>query len=692
MSSPIQAAAWRRRALSALGYAGTLAAAFCLVAWSCRTPELGSRLFDDGRLADAAPLLEVAAAAGSLPSSHRLALLLEAGQTVPADPWRAMSLYVYAAGKGYLPSMVRAGDLLRRLAGDQAGAAGWYRRAVAQGDAKAMVRLGAMTLEGVGVAQNTDTGLRLLRRGADSGLPEAATALGRALLVLGDAGDARGGTPEEAAALFRSAGQAGDAEAMGRLGDLYAAGRGVPRDLAQAVAWRRKAAEAGYAPAAHALGLMYLSGQGVTPYALEAARLFERAAKAGHVPSMLQLADLYFEGLGVFKDRHRALELYDQAGDTDSKAAAVLCRLFAAGDDAHRDAGRAAKYCRLAADAGNAPSATLLGLGMLRGRLPGNMGTATALLSRAAWAGDAEAMYAMALLHLAGQGVASNPTEAFRWCTKAADAGLPEAKGLLAALSEEELPSADNLAKAMDFYREAAMAGDAEAGFALGSLLSKGLAGPPDFDEARKWYATAAKAGDARAQFNLGLMYLTGKGGPVDDKEALRLMRLAADQGDAHARFNVASLTLAGRGTTADPREAFRWYRLAAGQGFAQAQAMLAGFFYEGRVVPRDFESALFWLALAGRSPGTDPLLLRAAKAKTVLEKRLTPDQLERVSQRLAAYKPAPFDPKAEKELLADLKFLPPSARGPGFSPMARAFADMPAAPAVSQADPKALF
>lgn len=692
MSSPIQAAARRRRLFAAFGYAGTLAAAFCLIAWSCRTPELGSRLFDAGRQAEALPLLEKAAAAGSLPSSHRLALLLEAGQTVPGDPWRAMELYVHAAGKGYLPSMVRAGDLMRRLTGDQTGAAGWYRRAVTQGDASAMIRLGAMELEGAGVPQDIGEGLRLLRRGAESGLPEAATALGRALLALAAVGDPRGGTPERAAKLFEGAAAAGDAEAMGRLGDLFAAGRGVPLDLGRAVSWRRKAAEAGYAPAAHALGLMYLSGQGVTAYPLEAARLFDRAAKAGNVPSMLQLADMYFDGLGVFKDRNRALELYDRAGSADPKAAAVLCRLFAAGDDAHRDMTRAAKFCRLAATAGDAPSATLLGLGMLRGRLPGDTATATALLSKAAWAGDAEAMYAMALLHLAGQGVASNPTEAFRWCTKAAKAGLPEAKGLLAALSEEELPSADNLAKAMEFYREAATAGDAEAGFALGSLLSKGLAGPPDFTEARKWYARAAKAGDARAQFNLGLMYLTGKGGPVNDTEALRLMRLAADQGDPHARFNVASLTLAGRGTAADPQAAFRWYRLAAGQDFAPAQAMLAGFFYEGRVVPRDFESALFWLVLASRAPGGDPLLLRAAKAKTVLERRLTPDQLDRVRQRLADYTPSPFDPKAEKALLAGIKFLPPSARGPGFSPMAKAFADMPSTPAVSEADPKALF
>jgi len=692
MPSPAHIA-FRRRLPGILGAGLTLLGAFGLIAWCCRTPELGSRLYDRGQFAAALPLLEAAAAAGSVPSSVRLARLLEQGTIVPADPWRALALYRHAAGRASLTGMVRTGDLERRLRGDQAAAADWYRRAANLGDARAMVRLGNLLFDGTGVAKDTDAALRLLRQAAATGRPEAATALGRALLALRATGDPRGGPPETAATLFLSAGEAGDAEAMGRLGDLFATGQGVPKDLAKAIAWRKRAIQAGYAPAAHALGLMYLSGQGVTAYPLEAARLFDRAAKAGYAPSMLQLADLYFEGRGVFQDREKAFSLYDAAGETDDKAAGVLCRLFAAGDTAHRDANRAVRFCGKAAKAGDAASAALLGLGMLHGHLPGDTATATSLLSQAAWAGNAEAMYAMALLHLSGQGVASNPTEAFRWCNRAAKAGLPEAKGLLAALSEEELPSAANLAKAMDFYREAALAGDAEASFALGSLLSKGLAGPPDFTEARKWYAKAAAAGDARAQFNLGLMYLTGKGGPINDKEAFRDMLAAANQGDPHARFNVASMTLTGRGAAPDPKEAFRWYTLAAGQGFAPAQAMLAGFFYEGRVVPRDVESAVFWLSLASASPGTDPLLLRAGKAKTILEKQLTPDQTQRVAARLAAFKPVPFDPQAEKATLAGIKFLPPSARGPGFPTTFQAAGPgVSTPPPVSEAEPKALF
>ena len=187
-------------------------------------------------------------------------------------------------------------------------------------------------------------------------------------------------------------------------------------------------------------------------------------------------------------------------------------------------------------------------------------------------------------------------------------------------------------------------------------------------------------------------MYLTGKGGPADDAKALRLMREAAARGDPQARSNVATMTLTGRGTAVDPQEAFRWYRLAAGQGYPQAQAMLAGFYYEGRVVPRDFESALFWLTLASAKPGGDPLLVRAGKAKAVLEKRLTPDQIDRVRQRLAAFQPAAFDPAAEKAVLAAIKFLPPSARGPGFPAAAGARSQAVAPPPAGEADPKALF
>jgi|GEM_PF-1858238 len=693
MPKPAPKAPPRRRALAIVCLALFLGGSIWLLAWYLATPRRAARLLAQGRTDEAVALLEADAAQGSVASSHALGLLFEAGRDVPRDLPRAFALLRFAADKDHLPSLTPAGDLARTVAGDDRQAARWYRKAADQEDFQAMGRLGVMLLTGAGVPVDIDAALGWLRRAAEAGDTQAATALGQALLSLSEAGDPRGGAPAEAAALFAAAGEAGDPEALNRLADLFSRGQGVPRDPSRAAALRRKAADAGYAPAAHALGLQYLSGEGVAAYPLEAARLFEKAADAGHVAAMLSLADMYHAGLGVFRDPARALELHDAAGAADDGAAAILCRLFAGGPEDRRDASRAVRFCAKAARTGDVESTLLLGLGMVRGRLPGGTPTGAALLSKAAWAGNTQAMYAVALLHLAGQGVSGNPAEAFRWCRQAAEAGLPEAKALLAALSEEEFPSAANLAKAMEFYRQAAEADDREAAFALGSLLSKGLAGSPDFAEARKWYEKAAVAGDARAQFNLGLMHLTGKGGPASDKEALRWMGEAARRGDAHARTNVASMTLTGRGIAPDAREAFRWYRLAAGQGFAQAQAMLAGFYYEGRIVPRDYESALFWLTLASRAPGGDPLLIRAGKARLVLEKRLPPDQLERVAQRLADYRPAPFDPEAEKAVAAAIRFLPPSARGPGSSPTAPSAAQAVGAPPdVAKADPKALF
>jgi TPR repeat protein len=64
-------------------------------------------------------------------------------------------------------------------------------------------------------------------------------------------------------AWLRNAAEAGNAAAAARLGELYAAGRGVAQDYAQAAAWLTKAAEAGNALAAARLGELYAKGLGV---------------------------------------------------------------------------------------------------------------------------------------------------------------------------------------------------------------------------------------------------------------------------------------------------------------------------------------------------------------------------------------------------------------------------------------------
>ena len=63
--------------------------------------------------------------------------------------------------------------------------------------------------------------------------------------------------------------EAGDIEAQYNLG-VYAAGRGVSQDAAEAVTWFRRAAEQGHAGAQLNLGLMYAAGRGVPQDNVEA--------------------------------------------------------------------------------------------------------------------------------------------------------------------------------------------------------------------------------------------------------------------------------------------------------------------------------------------------------------------------------------------------------------------------------------
>ena len=53
-------------------------------------------------------------------------------------------------------------------------------------------------------------------------------------------------------------------DAQSILGVMYANGRGVPQDYAEAVKWYRLAADQGDAEAQHNLGVMYASGEGVS--------------------------------------------------------------------------------------------------------------------------------------------------------------------------------------------------------------------------------------------------------------------------------------------------------------------------------------------------------------------------------------------------------------------------------------------
>jgi TPR repeat protein len=103
--------------------------------------------------------------------------------------------------------------------------------------------------------------------------------------------------------LMRPLAERGDPEAIARLGDMYAFGRGVGEDPRQAERWWRSAAEKGVTAAMANLATLYARGLGgLSQDWKEAARWFHMAAERGHAPSMLTLSDMYVNGVGVELD------------------------------------------------------------------------------------------------------------------------------------------------------------------------------------------------------------------------------------------------------------------------------------------------------------------------------------------------------------------------------------------------------
>lgn len=90
------------------------------------------------------------------------------------------------------------------------------------------------------------------------------------------------------------------------VGSMYLEGKGVEKNVPEAVKWLTPAAEAGVAAAQDLLGHLYLMGEGVAQDVAQAAKWLQLAADRGVPSSQSRLSGMYFQGVGVPKDNVKA--------------------------------------------------------------------------------------------------------------------------------------------------------------------------------------------------------------------------------------------------------------------------------------------------------------------------------------------------------------------------------------------------
>jgi uncharacterized protein len=308
---------------------------------------LGAVLIDRGQNREALKALQHAAYAGSSEANHRLGLVFAEGQAGTArNDKRAAECFEKAANAGHRRAEINLGILYLRgqgvprdlvqarawlekaaatddptalytlgrameehdgpLGADSVRAADLYRRAAEKGHALAALRYGLALVDGLGVKRDPNGAQTWLLQANDSGVPEAALALGdlSARTPASRDKDANAKIVERAVSWYQVAASAGVPSAQFKLANAYFAGAGIARDPAQALTWYGRAARQGLPEAQHAFGVMLMGGVAGPPETVEGYKWLT-LAEAGAYPDSHAVREKAKEKMAQ-KDRDKA--------------------------------------------------------------------------------------------------------------------------------------------------------------------------------------------------------------------------------------------------------------------------------------------------------------------------------------------------------------------------------------------------
>ena len=236
------------------------------------------------------------------------------------------------AEQGDAQAMVYMGEMLTRGLGgvrDELKARDYIIKAQAAGNVRATYLLGTMHLAGNLVARDEARGIELVKQAADKGEAGAQTLLGSWL-----ASGTRGYAKDEVNALswFNLAAEQKHGAAMFWLGNFAEHGKaGIAQDNLVALDWYKKGGELGNTAAQTAAGRLYALGRGVAADGAEALRWLRRAAAANHYEAFAWIGNVHEHGRGgVAKNPVLAYAWY---GAVPANAAATIVKVATEGKE-----------------------------------------------------------------------------------------------------------------------------------------------------------------------------------------------------------------------------------------------------------------------------------------------------------------------------------------------------------------------
>jgi TPR repeat protein len=314
------APALRRRADRCFGRGDNAAGVRALLALAdARDPDIALRLgecYERGigvvpNFVSAVRWYEQSAARGSVKAMSRLGDIYLSGRVVPiGNP-------ALPAGESDLAMLGcnRLRPAGRSVPQDLGKALHWNMAAAELGDAEARARLGSQFVAGLGVGKDLTQGEHWFRASADQGCAAGQFGLG-ALYAATDGC--------KAAELLEKAVAQGNLLAKLSLGVLLIAGQGVPVDRDRSARLLTEAAEAGNTEAMFRLGQLYRCRDFAGRNLKIAETWLRRAGTRGHTPALLALACLLVDDLVIPDYDSAAMVLREAAGRGDAGARRAL--------------------------------------------------------------------------------------------------------------------------------------------------------------------------------------------------------------------------------------------------------------------------------------------------------------------------------------------------------------------------------
>lgn len=248
---------------------------------------------------------------------------------------------------------------------------------------------------------------------------------------------------------LRAEAESGNATAQLGLARAYESGTGTPQDDRLAAMWYRRAAEQGESEAQDALGQKYLVGQGLEKNMAEAVSWFQKSARQGNSSAMYHLGAAYYNGDDVQVDNalsyawfrlakeagnKRAVEAAERA-ESELKPQTItiglekIAEMYEKGGGLPENQAEAARWWSMAAARGDEDAQIALAVKMINGQgVPRDVTRGRRLCNEAAKHRDHRAEYCTGYIYEQGLGTTRDTKKARNWY------GLAAAKGQIQAM------------------------------------------------------------------------------------------------------------------------------------------------------------------------------------------------------------------------------------------------------------------